>query len=218
GRRRQAQGDRGALRQRGPRKPPRRDLGRRRGLAHERSPLQHGAAPAPEPRGARPTADGAQTGRGPRGDPKLRARELGIMLGSYEPGPENAITDVEGMRAGHSTIIEGDDVRTGVTVVVPGELPLFARPFRLNGNGEMTGLEWVRESGLLTTPVAITNTNSVGVVRDALVAAAIDGSNSLWSLPVVGETYDGTLNDINGFHVTAEHLRAALAGARGGAV
>ena len=96
--------------------------------------------------------------------------------------------------------------------------PVFAGAHRLNGNGELTGLEWVRESGLLTTPVAITNTHSVGVVRDALVAESFEGNNSTWSLPVVGETYDGGLSDINGFHVQAEHLRSALAGARGGPV
>jgi D-aminopeptidase len=161
----------------------------------------------------------------------MRARDLGIRIGLGTPGPLNAITDVDGVTVGHTTLIRGEGrlrvgqgpVRTGVTVVCPrgaGALrePVFAGCHRLNGNGELTGLEWVRESGLLTTPIAITNTHSVGVVRDALVAASIDGSNSLWSLPVVGETYDGTLNDINGFHVTAEHLRAALAGARGGAV
>ena len=127
---------------------------------------------------------------------------------------------MKGTRVGHSTIIRGDDVRTGVTVVVPGELPLFAAPFRLNGDGEMTGLEWVRESGLLTTPVAITNTNSVGVVRDALVAAALESADdeSAWSLPVVAETWDGRLNDINGFHVTAEHAREALHSASDGPV
>ena len=95
--------------------------------------------------------------------------------------------------------------------------PVFAGCHRLNGNGELTGLEWVRESGLLTTPVAITNTHSVGVVRDALVAASVrlDGPRRDWSLPVVGETYDGVLNDINGFHVRAEHLHEALAAAHG---
>ena len=127
-----------------------------------------------------------------------------------------------GTRVGHSTIIRGEDVRTGVTVVVPGELPLFAAPFRLNGNGEMTGLEWVRESGLLTTPVGITNTNSVGVVRDTLVAAALDEAGpeaeSAWSLPVVAETWDGRLNDINGFHITADHVREALDAATDGPV
>ncbi len=117
-------------------------------------------------------------------------------------------------------------IRTGVTVIVPhdaiGAEPVFAGCHRLNGNGELTGLEWVRESGQLTTPVAITNTHSVGVVRDALIEAEVreDPSRSanLWSLPVVGETYDGTLNDIDGFHVTADHLHAALAAASDGPV
>src|SRR4051795_12994887 len=134
----------------------------------------------------------------------MRARDLGIAIGVLEPGERNAITDVEGARVGHTTLIEGDDVRTGVTVIVPPELPLFAGCHRLNGNGELTGLEWVRESGQLTTPVAITNTHSVGVVRDAIVAADIrrrPHPQYFWSLPVVGETYDGSLNDINGFHV-----------------
>jgi D-aminopeptidase len=113
-------------------------------------------------------------------------------------------------------VIEGDSVRTGVTVVVPPELPLFAGCHRLNGNGELTGLEWVRESGLLTTPIGITNTFSVGVVRDAIAAAAADEDG--WALPVVGETYDGFLNDAHGQHVTAEHARRALAAATGGTV
>jgi D-aminopeptidase len=97
---------------------------------------------------------------------------------------------------------------------------VFAGCHRLNGNGELTGLEWVRESGLLTTPIAITNTHSVGIVRDALVAASIrrDQTDAYWSLPVVGETYDGLLNDIDGFHVRAEHLHEALAAATGGPV
>ena len=145
----------------------------------------------------------------------MRARELGIVLGDLEPGPANAITDVDGVRVGHTTLIEGEDVRTGVTVVVPPDEPLFAGAHRLNGNGELTGLEWVRESGQLTTPVGITNTYSVGVVRDALVAARTRG---LWALPVVGETWDGLLNDIGGFHVTREHAFAALESASGGAV
>jgi D-aminopeptidase len=145
-----------------------------------------------------------------------RARELGIRIGELEPGRYDAITDVDGVRVGHATVIEGDDVRTGVTVVVPGELPLFAGAHRLNGNGELTGLEWVRESGFLTTPIAITNTFSVGVVRDAIAAEA--ANDDAWALPVVGETYDGFLNDARGQHVTAEHARQALADARGGAV
>ncbi len=161
-----------------------------------------------------------------------RYRDLGLTVGLLPPGPGNAITDVEGVKVGVATVIQGDaelselDVaRTGVTVIVPnedvGSTPLFAGCHRLNGNGELTGLEWIRESGLLTTPVAITNTHSVGVVRDAIVAADMDNRmepRDLWSLPVVGETYDGTLNDINGFHVTAEHLRDALAAVAAGPV
>ena len=141
----------------------------------------------------------------------VRARELGISIGSAEPGTGNAITDVEGVRVGHTTLIEGESVRTGVSVVVPPETPLFAGCHRLNGNGELTGLEWVRESGLLTTPIGITNTFSVGVVRDAIAAASAD--EDAWSLPVVGETFDGFLNDIRAQRVTAEHVHAALAGA-----
>jgi len=148
----------------------------------------------------------------------MRARELGIAIGELEPGLLSAITDVAGVRVGHATLVEGDAVRTGVTVVVPPELPLFAGAHRLNGNGELTGLEWVRESGLLTTPVGLTNTHSVGVVRDALVEAAIRAGDELWSLPVVGETYDGFLNDINGMHVRREHVFAALDAAAGGPV
>jgi D-aminopeptidase len=160
----------------------------------------------------------------------MRARDLGIRIGLGTPGPLNAITDVAGVTVGHTTLISGagplvvgkGPIRTGVTVVCPrgaarGD-PVFAGCHRLNGNGELTGLEWVRESGLLTTPIAITNTHSVGVVRDALVAASIDGADARWSLPVVGETFDGLLNDINGFHVTGAHLNAALADARGGPV
>ncbi|HZD87254.1 MAG TPA: P1 family peptidase [Gaiellaceae bacterium] len=131
----------------------------------------------------------------------------------------DAITDVTGVRVGHCTVRRDPDVRTGVTVVVPPGLPLFAGAHRLNGNGELTGLEWVRESGLLTTPIGLTNTHSVGVVRDALVEAAIaDGLGAAWSLPVVGETWDGFLNDIGGMHVTREHVFAALADAGDGPV
>ena len=138
----------------------------------------------------------------------MRARDIGIEIGNSEPGSRNAISDVDGIRVGHTTLIEGDDVRTGVTVVVPPELPLFAGCHRLNGNGELTGLEWVRESGLLTTPIGITNTFSVGVVRDALAARSRD--EDAWSLPVVGETYDGFLNDIRAQRVTPAHVDAAL--------
>jgi D-aminopeptidase len=150
----------------------------------------------------------------------VRARDLGIEIGTGTPGPNNAITDVEGVRVGYTTLVEGEDVRTGVTVVIPPEVPLFAGPHRLNGNGELTGLEWVRESGMLTTTVAITNTHSVGVVHDALIEAAIkDGlGDDAFSLPVVGETWDGLLNDINGMHVRPEHVFAALEAASGGPV
>jgi D-aminopeptidase len=148
----------------------------------------------------------------------MRARQLGLVLGDLEPGPLDAITDVAGTRVGHTTLIEGDDVRTGVTVVLPGALPVFAGAHRLNGNGELTGLEWVRESGLLTTPVAITNTFSVGVVRDALVSYQHERGAGDWHLPVVGETYDGRLNDIEGMHVRAEHVFAAIDAAAGGPV
>src|SRR6266511_3259527 len=137
----------------------------------------------------------------------MRARELGIEIGGLAPGPADAITDVAGVRVGHTTLIEGDDVRTGVTVVLPhggnpGKDPLFAGCHTLNGSGELTGLEWVRESGLLSTPVGLTNTCSVGVVRDALIAAELTDQ-----LPVVGETWDGGLNDIMGMHVRPEHVR-----------
>ncbi|MGH2875612.1 MAG: P1 family peptidase, partial [Solirubrobacteraceae bacterium] len=117
-------------------------------------------------------------------------------------------------------------VRTGVTVILPpGEVweqPLFAAPHRLNGNGELTGLEWVRESGMLTSPIALTNTHSVGIVRDALIAhqVARRGAEAgrFWALPVVGETWDGMLSDLNGFHVRPEHVHQAIAAAAGGPV
>ena len=141
----------------------------------------------------------------------VRARDLGITIGEGDPGDRNAITDVEGVLVGHSTLIEGDAIRTGVTVVVPPETPLFAGCHRLNGNGELTGLEWVRESGLLTTPIGITNTFSVGVVRDAIAARSAD--DDAWSLPVVGETFDGFLNDIRGQHVKDANVETAFADA-----
>ena len=162
-----------------------------------------------------------------------RYRDLGLTVGLLPPGQLNAITDVEGVAVGMTTLIEGEGplqvgggpVRTGVTVIVPhpdiGTEPVFAGCHRLNGNGELTGLEWIRDSGQLTTPVALTNTHSVGVVRDALVAAELRGRTDLtayWSLPVVGETYDGALNDINGMHVRPEHLFTALDSATGGPV
>src|ERR671917_494584 len=164
----------------------------------------------------------------------MRARELGIRVGDLSPGPHDAITDVDGVRVGHSTIVRGEGplvvgegpVRTGVTVVCPREglardEPVFAGSHRFNGNGEMTGLEWIREAGVLATPVAITNTHSVGIVRDALVKAEIKArtdEEEYWCLPVVAETYDGTLNDINGMHVTAEAVFQALDSASTGPV
>jgi D-aminopeptidase len=146
----------------------------------------------------------------------VRAPDIGLRIGELEPASNDAITDVAGVRVGETTVISGDDVRTGVTVIVPSELPLFAGCHRLNGNGELTGLEWVRESGFLTTPIGITNTFSVGVVRDAIAARSAD--DDAWALPVVGETYDGFLNDARGQHVTAEHTHRALEGATGGPV
>jgi D-aminopeptidase len=163
-----------------------------------------------------------------------RAGDLGIRIGRIGTGPLNAITDVPGVRVGHATIVRGEGplvvgtgpVRTGVTVVLPhgGDVwteAVFGGCHRLNGNGELTGLEWLRESGFLGGAVALTNTHSVGVVRDALVAeaaAAHPASDAFWSLPVVGETYDGALNDMDGFHVTAHHVREAIDAADGGAV
>ncbi len=162
-----------------------------------------------------------------------RASELGIVVGELPAGPNDAITDVAGVRVGHTTLISGEGplrvgegpVRTGVTVVLPREepwhRPLFAAPFRLNGNGELTGLEWVRESGTLTSYLALTNTHSVGVVRDALIADEArrrGGDRAFFSLPVVGETWDGVLNDINGFHVRPEHVSAAIESASSGPV
>ncbi len=166
---------------------------------------------------------------------KPRARDLGVPFEGVS-GPLNAITDVAGVEVGHSTIITGEGalkvgsgpVRTGVTAVLPrGRLsanaPVFAGWFSLNGNGEMTGTTWVEESGFLEGPVMITNTHSVGVVRDAVVQWRVkqggaDQTGYWWSLPVVAETYDGYLNDINGFHVKEKHAFEALSGARPGAV
>ncbi|MCC2628478.1 MAG: family peptidase, partial [Thermomicrobiales bacterium] len=166
--------------------------------------------------------------------PRQRLRDLGVTIGRIPTGAHNAITDVKGVRVGHTTLISGEGplvvgegpVRTGVTVIVPhegdiGAEPLFAGYHVLNGNGEMTGLLWVKESGMLTSPIAITNTHSVGVVRDALIAYEVQRTQRLkagWSLPVVAETYDGSLNDINGMHVKPEHVWAALDAASAGPV
>jgi L-aminopeptidase/D-esterase-like protein len=164
----------------------------------------------------------------------VRARDLGVPFDGT-PGPFNAITDVSGVEVGHATLISGEGklevgkgpVRTGVTAVFPrGKASLdlvFADWFTLNGNGEMTGTTWVHDSGFLEGPVMITNTHSVGVVRDAVIAwrlrrAPPDAEGYAWSLPVVAETWDGYLNDTNGFHVRPEDAFHALDSAHGGAV
>ena len=159
-----------------------------------------------------------------------RARALGIPFDGT-PGSFNAITDVEGVTVGYSTLIGGEGehaVRTGVTAILPRgssttSKPVFAGVFSLNGNGEMTGTRWIEESGFLEGPVLITNTHSVGVARDAAIQwrirqGAADASGYWWSLPVVAETWDGELNDINGFHVRPEHVFTALESAHGGAI
>ncbi|MGQ0702324.1 MAG: DmpA family aminopeptidase [Gemmatimonadales bacterium] len=159
-----------------------------------------------------------------------RARELGIPL-EGTPGPLNAITDVAGVEVGLVTLISGQGklevgkgpVRTGVTAVLPrgrsDRESVYAAWFTLNGNGEMTGTTWIEESGFLGGPVMITNTHSVGIVHDAVIEWVVrSGREFDWSLPVVAETWDGGLNDINGFHVKREHALAALDSARGGPV
>jgi len=165
---------------------------------------------------------------------KPRARDLGVPFDGT-PGPNNAITDVRGVEVGQTTLISGEGklkvgegpVRTGVTAVLPrGKTStdaVFGAWFTLNGNGEMTGTTWLEDSGLLDGPVMITNTHSVGVVRDAVIAwkvkhGAPDMEGYWWSLPVVAETWDGFLNDINGFHVKPEHAIRALDSAHSGAV
>lgn len=170
-------------------------------------------------------------------DPSVRARDIGVPF-QGTPGPLNAITDVAGVTVGHTTLISGEGklvrgkgpVRTGVTAILPrGKTydPVFAGWHSLNGNGEMTGTTWITESGFLEGPIMITNTHSVGVVHDAVIAwqlknkfyEALPGrADVFWSLPVVAETYDGLLNDINGFHVKPEHAFAALDAAAGGPV
>ena len=163
----------------------------------------------------------------------VRARDLGIPFAGT-PGKFNAITDVPGVEVGYTTLISGEGelevgkgpVRTGVTAILPrGHAslndPVYAGFFSLNGNGEMTGTAWVEESGFLEGPIVITNTHSVGVARDAVIAWLVKqatGSQTLWSLPVVAETWDGWLNDINGFHVKPEDVWHALDTAHGGAI
>jgi D-aminopeptidase len=166
---------------------------------------------------------------------KPRARDLGVPFDGT-PGKLNAITDVSGVLVGHTTLISGEGklqigkgpVRTGVTAILPRGKDsmndaVFAGWFSQNGNGEMTGTTWVEESGFLEGPVMITNTHSVGVVRDAVIQWRVaygqpDPTGYWWSLPVVAETWDGWLNDINGFHVKAEHASHAIDTARDGRV
>ncbi len=164
---------------------------------------------------------------------KMRARGIGVPFDGA-PGPNNAITDVEGVEVGYATIIRGEGplvigqgpVRTGVTAILPrgraqANEPVFAGYFSLNGNGELTGTVWVDEAGQCEGPITITNTHSCGVARDATIRWLVehfppDPDEPAWGLPVAGETYDGYLNDINGFHVTNDHVFAAIDAARGG--
>src|SRR5437016_10518827 len=165
----------------------------------------------------------------------VRARDLGVPFDGT-PGQLNAITDVAGIEVGYTTIIRGEGklvvgkgpVRTGVTAIIPRghdslNDPVYAGVFSLNGNGEMTGTHWIEESGFLEGPVVITNTHSVGVARDAVIAwrikhGAADASGYWWSLPLVAETWDGWLNDTNGFHVKPDDVFHALDSAHGGAI
>ena len=166
---------------------------------------------------------------------KSRARDLGFHFDG-SPGPLNAITDVSGVQVGHTTLIEGEGklvqgkgpIRTGVTAILPRgdrslDDPCFAGWSSLNGNGEMTGTTWVEESGFAEGPIMITNTHSVGIVRDAVISwrasqGSADASGYWWSLPIVAETWDGFLNDINGFHVKEKHAHEAIRNAKGGPV
>ena len=155
---------------------------------------------------------------------RARLRDLGFAIGRMPTGKFNAITDVPGTLVGHTTLIHDDPriARTGVTVVVPREGEIwndaaFCGYFSFNGSGEMTGIPWIEESGMLTSIVGITNTHQVGLVRDALVEHSIkNGYIRGWVLPVVAETYDGFLSDIDAFHLSKEHVFQAIASASGG--
>lgn len=158
---------------------------------------------------------------------KPRARDLGLDFPGT-PGPHNAITDIPGVLVGYTTLIDdAAQIRTGVTAILPYghdhvPRPVWAGQFSLNGNGEMTGVHWIHDAGYFTGPVCITNTHSVGMVHHATTRWMIDqygeafGDEHIWAMPVVAETYDGVLNDINGQHVLAEHALAAIDGAAGG--
>ncbi len=168
----------------------------------------------------------------------MQARDLGVAIGTGTPGEYNAITDVAGVSVGHATLIEGEGpltagrgpVRTGVTVIdpVPDDIwtaPVFAGFHRLNGKGDMTGIQWLQESGMLSTPIALSNTNALGTIRTGLIraraalAATNEEHNAVFSgQPVCGETNDSTLNDIAGFHITEDHVAQALAAAHSGPV
>ncbi len=154
---------------------------------------------------------------------RASARNLGIRIGIYEPGTHNAITDVAGVKVGHVTLCVGDDVRTGVTAVIPRDDIWLNRAFGaahvINGNGEATGLAWVNESGLIESPIMLTNTLSVGAVHDGVVRYMIKRyPQSHIILPIVAECYDGGLNNISGLHVTAEHAMGAIDNASAGPV
>jgi L-aminopeptidase/D-esterase-like protein len=161
---------------------------------------------------------------------RVRARGLGIATGEMAPGPLNAITDVAGVLVGHATIVRGDGplsvgvgpVRTGVTAVLPHrdvwKAGVLAATHTLNGDGELTGVHWIRDLETLASAVLITNTGSVGAVHEAAIRFALERHGGGTYLPVVGETWDGRLNDIAGFHVTREHVYAALDGATSGPV
>src|SRR5437899_3436390 len=165
----------------------------------------------------------------------VRARDLGIPFDGT-PGKFSAITDVPGVEVGYPTLISGEGkleigkgpVRTGVTAILPRGRdamndPVFTGYFSLNGNGELTGTAWVEESGFLEGPIVLTNTHSVGVARDAVIAWRLahggpDAEGFAWSLPVVAETWDGWLNDVDGFHIKREHLAHALESTHSGAI
>ncbi len=155
---------------------------------------------------------------------KTRSRGAGVPF-QGTPGSNNSITDVDGVQVGYTTLIEGDAIRTGVTAILPRPIaglstPVFAGCHSLNGNGELTGTIWMEEAGRCDGPITITNTHSCGVARDASIKWMVNklDREGQWALPVAGETYDGYLNDINGFHIKEEHVFSALDGASDGPI